>query len=367
MFLLLTFKFLNVFVFAWYIKLFFFMVISLFVYKAFFSSIDVGVETKLIFFIISVGITPYLFSLTLYYLLLLLPGMSDSFYLSMMLLMVLALVLFSCRFSFSVMKDFFVDRTKNISELFKKYKYLLFPGFFLVIFFILGWSYYIFSKELSEHDTLEYAVQGKMFYELKKISYRSVPYYPENGFYYVGLHGFSFPLLATLERITNGIIHSGDLFFRSINSFYGILILWMGFLELFSKTNRWYALVFVATLLSVYSFFETIMKYHIDNFRVFFVVTVLFYFVKLVNNFPVFNRPGIMAVLLGAMANAHSLGFMLTFLLWIPLFFLLNESFRKRVAYIVFVIFLMMLFGGIHYPIDMMAGTGWIFQNVKFY
>ncbi|MBK8949151.1 MAG: hypothetical protein IPM68_09940 [Flavobacteriales bacterium] len=52
-----------------------------------------------------------------------------------------------------------------------------------------------------DHDVLEYGVQGRWFLDTLEATYQRLRFDAVSGFYYVGLHGFSFPLLFTWEGL----------------------------------------------------------------------------------------------------------------------------------------------------------------------
>ncbi len=348
----------------WHLKiiLFFFIggfiLFNLFLHKYYSST---QVSTILILFLLMMGLSPYLSTLILYYSLLLVPHHSDGFYLFLVFLTYLIIYVYiyiniSIR---NVWKIFVETINKKI--------YQVVIIILLFMFFSYGWTYYISIKPITEHDTLEYAIQGKVFHEQKIIRYDSHRYDKNSGFYYVGLHGFSFPLLATLERMTNHFLNSKDYFFRSINSMYGILILLVFFLYSYEKTDLKYALIMSISLLFTYGFFETIMKYHIDNFRLFFLISSVYILVQFFDCIKEKGHLHLLGVFLGAQSNAHSLCFMLACILLFSLFLFLPFVLRDRIKIVSYLFLIMLIYGGFHYILDIFFGTGWIFKEIKFY
>lgn len=253
--------------------------------------------------------------------------------------------------------------TKKIIRVDKK---ILIAGLVILAFFFVGWSYYISTKSITEHDTLEYAVQGNIFYKNRCIRYVQHRYDNSSGFYYVGLHGFSFPLLGTFENITNEYFNSDNLFFRSINSIYGILIVLLVYFIGWEFTDKKYAVLICASMLLNYGFFETIMKYHLDNYRVFFFLLGVYLMYDILKE----SDKRILVVwsmVLGAQSNIHSLGFMLAIIELIVVFLFMDEIFTIKLKRVSLSGIIMLLSGGLHYVLDIFMGTGWIFKEIKFY
>lgn len=316
-------------------------------------------NNPLFLLISSMGMSMYLITLILYYSLMFFCDYDDVFYLSIIVFFLLLLFFWSRK----NLKDAYMAIRPYFTETNYVIKLVL---LLLTLLFFVGWSYYIYTKKITEHDTLEYAVQGKVFYKDKCIYYDTYRYDKENFFFYVGLHGFSFPLIRTFEMMTNTFVNSGDLFFRSINSIYGGWILLLVFSVFYKITNVKYAFIVVLLLGLNYGFFETIMKYHIDNFRVFFLMMSVVWMYYLMQNTDI-NSAGVWGIMMGAQSNAHSLGFMIAFIQLLVFFIFCNLSIQKRIVYSVWILFLLFLSGGVHYVIDTFFGTGWIFKDIKFY
>lgn len=313
--------------------------------------------------LLGIGFSPFWISLVLYFSFLLLPGQSDVIYLFLIYGGFLAMGVYAKK-QIAILLN--CIRTQ-IGIIFKKHPFIFTLGIFSVLFVFTGWSYYITSKKLTEHDVLEYAVQGKIFYETKLISYSAHRIDAVSGFYYVGLHGFSFPLQATNERLLNTMLQTNtDLLFRSLNSIYGLLILFGLFVFGLKRNGKWFSLIFALGLLMSYGFFETIMKYHIDNFRIFFFLAAIFLaFSYLKNND--FKLLLFTAVFLGAQANAHSLGCLLAIVIIGVLFLFSVTPFLIRIKHFALFSIVFLIGGAFHYLLDVYMGTGWIFQEVKFY
>lgn len=313
--------------------------------------------------LLGVGFSPFWIALVLYYSFLLLPGQSDVIYLFLVYGGFLSMGIYVKR---QIVILLYYVKTQIVT-IFKKHPLIFVLGILSVLFVLTGWSYYITSKQLTEHDVLEYAVQGKVFYETKFIGYSAHRVDAASGFYYVGLHGFSFPLQATNERLLNSIFQmNSDFLFRSMNSIYGLLVLAGLFLLGIKRNGLWFSLFFVTGLLMSYGFFETIMKYHIDNFRIFFFLTAVFLAFNYLKNND-FKLLLFTAVFLGAQANAHSLGCLLAIVIIGVLFLFSTTPILTRVRQFALFAVVFLLCGALHYILDVCIGTGWIFQEVKFY
>lgn len=260
----------------------------------------------------------------------------------------------------------------NLSEVFKyvhKRSNLIVRSIIIILFtiFLLSWLYYTSTKIWYEHDKFEYAVQGKIFYEQKIIHYDLHRYDKNSGFYYVGLHGFSYLLLSTLERMTNSILDSGDYFFRSIDYIYGILVLLIFFIYSYEKTNLAYAFIITLSLLYTIGFFEILTRYYIDDFKIFFIISTIYLLVYCFTYLKDKNCLNIFALFLGAQSNAHSIGFILAGILLFSLFLFLPFTFKERIKIVFYLFILMIFYGGLHYLLDIIWGTRWVLDKEILY
>jgi hypothetical protein len=317
-------------------------------------------KNPMISLVIGIGLSPYTIALLLNYLLWLIGGKSDLFYFLSIITVFVLLALWAK----DALAGLLLELKSRVASI---NKFFLLVGGIGIALFLVGWSFYINIKELTEHDTLEYAVQGKIFYETKSLAYNAHNYDQASGFYYVGLHGYTFPLLASWERILNSIFGiQSDLFFRSINSLYGILILLSGFLLALRISSSRLAWIFIIALTFTYGFYETIFKYHIDLYRIFFLNWSLLGLILLIRK-PTFQMVLILGLLMGAQANAHSLGALLYILQMGVVFLFLPLNIPLRLKYTASLLLVSLLFGSLHYILDVIWGTGWIFQEIKFY
>lgn len=308
--------------------------------------------------LISLGAGACIQVCALYYLLWLLPGFWHGFY----PLFLLALQLF-------LLFRWWTDALKSIKTLpaiipqwFKASKY----NVALFCVYWLYWMVFSMANPIAEHDYFEYAIQGKIFYRDAAIAYVPLRYDELTGFFYVGLHGFLLPLFATLDhfqRFFTGI--ETDYFFRSITGFYWAMILlfqYHFFKPFHPRMAAWANLVLALT----YGFYLSFITYHIDCTRIFLLILSLWFMVQLL------QHPGRKTALLfgaaaGMTAFVHSLGvFMVVFELAL-VFVFLKQPWLYRMRLLTYCVIMVLLLGGIHYLIDTFYGTGWIFQQIKYY
>ena len=306
------------------------------------------------------GFAPYLTSILLYYLLCFIPNQSSFFYFGAIGITYLGLAFFS-KVEIKEMLNSIKSSFRRLSVVFRIFTVAV------TFFLFMGWSFYINYKPIAEHDKLEYAVQGKVFFDSKKIEYSEYNFNEENAFYYVGLHGYSFPLIASWERIQNELATvQSDLLFRSLNSIYGILIVLTLALIGYLYVDKNVGLVLLFALPFTYGFFETMVKYHIDFYRIFFLNLAVFGLFKAIKT-PSVSMAVLLGILLGAQANAHSLGALLFIIQFAVFFFFIPFNLIKKLKLTSIALLFALAFGAIHYIIDIIWGTGWIFQEIKFY
>lgn len=240
-------------------------------------------------------------------------------------------------------------------------------------FFLLGSAFLMFiaavfltNKPLTDHDVLEYGIQGRIFLRDLAIVYQQHHHDPVSGFYYVGLHGHSFPLLFTWEGLTSGFVGlRSDLWVRSITMWYGWLLiafLW----SILRRMDRWVAVAGSIAIAVPVGFLFLLTIYHLDSYRIFFFSAALAAFVALLQA-PSRDRLLLWAVLCGAQAFIHSVGAILAGALWLVLLFFLPFAWGKRLKWMLGAAAVMLVTGAIHYVADVFLGTGWIFQDIIWY
>ncbi|MBK5286098.1 MAG: hypothetical protein JJE25_11920 [Bacteroidia bacterium] len=314
--------------------------------------------------IYSFGAASAVVSILLYYLFLLTPHLNPLVY---FLIVVLCFALPA----FFIRKDFTL--LLNVFRVFKSRLYECRTSGFALLgftatclgFFILS-QVIILNRPLIEHDILEYGAQAKIFFKERYVQYVGDRFDNESGYYFVGLHGFSFIFLSVWERIMNVVVHSDkDYFFRSITTYYSLLIVLVQFYW-FSKKDI--VLAFIASILLFTSsgFIMTAMIYHLDTYRIFLMMMSMICMLKAIH----YNdRLSILlfGIFTGLSAFVHSIGALLAVMETGIFFLFINGAFLQRLKQTGIVILLLMIFGGIHYVLDTFWGTGWIFKDIKFY
>lgn len=240
-------------------------------------------------------------------------------------------------------------------------------------FFLMGSAFLLFvaviflaNKPLADHDVLEYAIQGRIFLRDLAIVYQQHHFDPASGFYYVGLHGFSFPLLFTWEGLTGSFVDMrSDLWVRSMTMWYCWLLIAFVW-SIVRRTDRWLAVATSIALTVPVGFLFLLTIYHVDSYRIFFFTAALASFVALLQA-PSRERLVLFAVLCGAQAFIHSVGAILAGTLCLVLLLFLPFAWGKRMAWVLSAAGVMLAAGAVHYVADVFFGTGWIFQDIIWY
>lgn len=335
------------------------------------------------------GIGPPVVTLFLYYLLWLLPDMPHWFYLVVVsAIFIVAFFLFGLKEvgkllpenSATINLKLYVNFNWNIAgqnswsgwrkafsdgsiKSFYSWGGIRFTHWLFLLFiliFSMMWMRLTLKYPLVEHDILEYAVQGMIFARNLNLDYVPHRFDPVSNFYYVGLHGFSFPLLSTWQWLVNFTLgFKTDFFFRLQSGYYFILIFVQVYI-LARKLMKKYAIYPLLSLVVVYWFYDMLFDYHIDSYRLY------LFFLAVMSIFVFLNKPsGVFLVLTsitcGLAAFAHSTA-ALALIFCAPVFlFYYPASFMKRIWVISLFFILVIFFGAGHYIMDTLVGTGWVF------
>ena len=326
------------------------------------------------------ALAPFLTTLILYYLFLLLPHHSDAFYVSSIVIFFLSIFLLHLPYAKSIMGRWLLAFTfhkpnpsqandalsinyagRNVSISISKS--LLFVCMLLIVFS----SLYIAKSPITGHDTLEYAILGKSMGLEKAIHYQSHPYNPSTGFYYVGLHGHSYNLIRTWEFLWGNLFGKpdSDRYFRMHSAYYYLLLFLLGWQLLSKMGNPSRFIWFLMTYLPI-GFFAFITNPHVDAYRVCMIsVTLLLLYLSIdTSNRFLFL---LFCIFCGSQAFIHSLGVFLGGICFLAFLVFRRESLLMKIKNtLVFVLFFLLM-GNIHYLIDVFWGTGWIFKEIKFY
>lgn len=321
----------------------------------------------------SVGMGPALASLMLYYLLVLIPYKNSLFYLSIIFIVFLVMIAVN-RPAIKDYVDLFQKLYGKSKEVFVKQDNL--KAYFkhnnnafliiIAVLLILGLSN-LFLLAVPGHDFLVYMVQGNELFLDKAIVYTDHLYNPETGFYYVGLHGWSFPLQSTMEKMVDDCFFFGyDLYFKSLTLLYGLLLLTIVYYLGKRTFGNIYAVLMVMVLVLAKGYFISLLYSHIDSYRIFFY-TVSTVFVLRQLDKPQWKTLPIIGFLVGTSGFSHSLGIILSVIVGAALLFFIPKNLKYRLKYLAVFTILVLAFGGFHYILDVFYGTGWIFKKIDFY
>jgi hypothetical protein len=242
----------------------------------------------------------------------------------------------------------------------------LWPYLFFSGAMVFGTYIMLVYKPLVDHDIQEYGVQGRLFFESMAIRYAPHHYDPATGFYYVGLHGFSFPLLFTWEGLMRWATGTtGDAWVRVQTPWSAWLLVsfvwaWM------RRFGEWLAAWTVGAFTLTLGFLYLNTIYHVDPVRVFLFSTSLAAFAA------VLQRPSttglvLWGVLLGAHALTHSLGMILAPFMMGVYLLVATDTWRERIGNILVALAAFIVAGGFHYVLDIFIGTGWLFKDITWF
>lgn len=334
--------------------------------------------------IFSLALAPFITSLLLHYLLFFFPYQNAILYVLAVISVFTFLLMISKDFIKTALKyvlSKFKFTKKNTTgelllidnkyvKIYQKGWIILFPNLVLVLLILVAcffWFKQILFTPITGHDMLEYAIQGKHFAREKLIAYGPNRYHVENDFFYVGLHGFSFPLIGTWEYLFSEIfgVYKNDYLMKSISGYYSFLIFAIIYVFI-KKYNIFIALAAILLLFLNYGVSITLFSYHIDSYRIFMILAA-FAGLALAIKFPSNITLFIFGVNTAAQAYIHSLGvfialfFCFAFLIYFP------GTNVQKVKKCFLLLIIILLFGGMHYILDIFWGTGWIFQEIKYY
>ena len=326
-----------------------------------------NIHSNLELLLYSLGLGPVFTSLILYYLLLFLPHQSNLFYLFGVFAIYIFILLFPGRKYFFILwleikKKIEVTkkRLKN-SDVYYKTEIILFSSIIilLLVSFLFLYCTNTLHTPLDGADALRYGTLSKIIYTEKSLEYRWIHYYPKTGFYYRTNHAPSFLLLLTWEKIMDSPFKvDKDLYYKSISTYYALLILCITFFWL-SRKNKYLALLGIFALLSGFSFFQTLITQHLDSYRIFFLAISwisLAYFIEKKDILSFW----LLAVFSGFAAFAHTIGAVIVVFNCLALFIFMHGKLKYRFKRLSAVTVLIIAFGWLHYILDIFWGYGWI-------
>lgn len=309
----------------------------------------------------SLGAGPAIMTILLYYLLMFFPSHSSIFYVLSVFLSFFGVGLIGkkCLPDFVKEIQVWIESIKKI-DLSCRCNFI---SISVVILLIIMWFISFLYGPTTNNDSFQYGIRGKEFFTNKQIKYYVYHYNEKTGFQDTSLHGFSFPLLTTWEELINDVFHSeGDLYVRSIRGYYWMLLFFIlaYWLKRINKKLFIYGAIAYAAIPGVY---RMLVDWPIDSYRIyFFVIAIIFllYSIKGENKFSLI----MFGLFAGLASNIHSVSALLM-VFYIPIMFLfLRGNILNRIKTILPSLVLVLLFGGVHYPMDVLYGSGWVFPKV---
>lgn len=310
-------------------------------------------------FLLGLGLAPFLITWVLNMVLLLYPGVPGGAAMGLVFAVFVGLAVGAGN-GWRMMRDMLVSlpRTFRTSAL---WPYLFFSGVM-----VFGTYIMLMYKPLVDHDILEYGVQGRLFFESMAIRYEPHHYDPATGFYYVGLHGFSFPLLFTWEGLMRWATGTtGDAWVRVQTPWFAWLLVsfiwaWM------RRFGAWLAVWTVGAFTLTLGFLYLNTIYHVDPVRIFLFTASLALFITVLQRASVTGLV-LWGVLLGAHALTHSLGMILApFMMGVYLLVSVG-TWRERIGHLLVAWAALIVAGGFHYVLDIFIGTGWLFKDITWF
>jgi len=314
----------------------------------------------------SLGLGPVLTALVLYYLLLFIPGQAHLFYIIGVLLVYGLIFIFSIK-GFHILAVRMKEWMKSAAGKWKefnsreKFKRAIYWGFLLVLLgsFLVVYVGGTLQTPIEHHDALIYGNLGKMYYQQKQVTYSKVMKPAKNGFYFQGSQKPSFSLLLTWEMMLNNEQTNQkpyfDMYFRSISGYFGLLIIGVYFYWLYKK-NKYLALLGLPVLFSGYRFFAMMVNYHLDAYRIFFLLVSwiwLVYTLKQKDNFSLL----LLGVFSGFAAFTHLIGLAVALFNGLALFIFYEGDLKVRIFKTAALALLIIVSGNIHYLLEVLFGS----------
>lgn len=235
----------------------------------------------------------------------------------------------------------------------------------LLIFTVLAISFPIayYTKAMG-HDFAEYCLFSSTLASHQEINFSNYWYNANNDFYFVGLHGFAFPLLSYPESLFAETRNIPCYYFtlRFTHLYYSYMLLYSGFFFFRNRKKEMlviYALVCFTSLHFIYIF----TNYHLDTTRISAILGCLIVFFYILDEKVHQNYIFIFGFVAGLAAFIHSMN---AIALGICLLVIL-QKFKFNIRISSYSTALYVAGGFIHYLLDMTIGRGWILENIKFF
>lgn len=302
--------------------------------------------------VLSLALGPLLGASTLFLFLVLFPGSGPKFYLSAWLTINLLVI------------GAFFSKGFQVLGIYKRYWHALIGRIglktvclSLLALFILPPTY-ASLRDISEHDTFEYITLGKSLYENGEIHFPGFRYLP-NGFFYVAMHGFIYPLLFTIQSF---FTPNQDFIFKTIPLFYALLLIFLFALRIRRLPKPWW-IPSMLLLLSAYGFIFSILQFHLEAIRLFLIfasVLLAWHYLRLHRNCVL-----LLGVVLGLQAGLHFIGLIASLIIMAGIFLFNPLSLPEKTWATVRMFFLFILLGAVHYILEWIADPFWWLQILQ--
>jgi len=301
--------------------------------------------------VLSLALGPLLGASALFLMLVMFPASSQAFYLSSWLL-----------FNLLIAGRYFLKKY-SLGKIYKRI-FMVLSGRYgivklslaLIILFLLP-PLYASLRQISEHDTFEYMILGRNIYENRQISFSDFRFLP-NGFFYVALHGFIYPLLYSWQLI---FTPESDLVFKSLSLFYSILLFFYYLLNLRRLPRTWWMPSSIL-LIFTYGIIFSSLQFHLEAIRLFLLSgSVLVAVDYLRRQRP---SPDLLGILLGLLAGLHFIGFVATALIIAGVFLFNPLSLKERFWVTLRLCLFALMLGFVQYLLEWIYNPFWWIQSL---
>jgi hypothetical protein len=314
----------------------------------------------------SLGFGPIGTSLLLYYLLLIMPHRTNVFYISVVFGAFLLLFVLGRR----QWTRTFTEIKSNFKKTFNKYQesnpsakleygiFVIVLFVFLSVFIFILLNYHL-RLPIYESDTLKYAEMGKICFQEKSLEYKWALYDRIGSASPRFNSAPSYALILTWEKMTGWLFKADqDIYFKMVSAYFSLLILAIMIFWL-AKRNKILALLGAFAFLSGFSFFITLFQFHLDSFRIYFIIISWIFLSYAVDrddrlSFVLFGLSS------GLAAYAHTSGAIVALINVLIYMFFIKGPLKSKISKTCFLLIIIFFFGFIHYILDVFWGGGWI-------
>jgi hypothetical protein len=333
------------------------IIFSLIVYNFLFEIKESSKSFRNELFLYSLGVGPVFTALILYYAFLILPHKTNTEYFLFVIFCYLALLGLSFFISLKGSKNIV-----NLRDLFDG-RYTLFMLILISALTVLISADItkILQNPIIGHDSLEYGNMGKILFGEKSLDPIWIEDFSSQGFIYgVVSKPPSFSLLLTWEKIVGSFFDTNtDLYFKSTTLYYSILMVIILY-HMLSKINIPIAILGTIALLTAPDFLLTLLRPHLDSFRIFFQSVSLIFLWYSIKNKSLFSIL-MLGLFSGFAAFTHTIGLVIAILNSIVFFLFVNEKYKYRILKTFYIVSFIFIFGASHQLFNIIWGRNWIF------